>query len=279
MGKFLERQLYWRYCSRATLIGKGTGCNTSRNIGTSPLLHKGRLICQPLSPGLHNLKYRSTFLGGGRGGRTQFQIQWLYHYHHHHHHHHKHQGLDPLIRSFSKVTTALSNVSSVFQLQQYDFKWIRFYGILCKSCVLIRNQEHRRASADRHRSICMYNGFKTSFYVVRHLDSTASYLPTGLQLDFFRSWPSLYLPSSFSSVFLVLYSLKIITEFILKFNQLHILQLTPKTLRQLRLLLCLIKRTAQLKFLEFCRLILSIQDVLVTYIDNADGTKGVQSGV
>ena len=50
----------------------------------------------------------------------------------------------------------------------------------------------------------MYIGFKTSFYAVRHLDSTASYLPTGLQLGFFRSWPSLYLPSSFSSVFLVL---------------------------------------------------------------------------
>ena len=32
------------------------------------------------------------------------------------HNHHKHQGLDPLIRSVSKVTTALSNVSSVFQL-------------------------------------------------------------------------------------------------------------------------------------------------------------------
>ena len=34
----------------------------------------------------------------------------------HHHHHHKHQGLDPLIRSVYKVTTAVSNVSSVFQL-------------------------------------------------------------------------------------------------------------------------------------------------------------------
>ena len=33
-----------------------------------------------------------------------------------HHHHHKYQGLGPLIRSDSKVTTALSNVSSVFQL-------------------------------------------------------------------------------------------------------------------------------------------------------------------
>jgi hypothetical protein len=33
-----------------------------------------------------------------------------------HYHHHKHQGLDPLIRSVSRVTTALANVSSVFQL-------------------------------------------------------------------------------------------------------------------------------------------------------------------
>ena len=31
-------------------------------------------------------------------------------------HHHKHQGLDPLIRSVSRVTTALANVSSVIQL-------------------------------------------------------------------------------------------------------------------------------------------------------------------
>ena len=50
----------------------------------------------------------------------------------------------------------------------------------------------------------VYIGFKTSFYIVRHLDSTASHLPTGLHLGFFRSWPSLYLPSSFSPVFLVL---------------------------------------------------------------------------
>ena len=53
-------------------------------------------------------------------------------------------------------------------------------------------------------TVCMYIGFKTSFYVVRHLDSTAFYLPTGLHVGFFRSWPSLCLPSSFSSVFLVL---------------------------------------------------------------------------
>jgi len=34
----------------------------------------------------------------------------------HHHHHHKLQGLDPLIRSVSRVTAARANVPSVFQL-------------------------------------------------------------------------------------------------------------------------------------------------------------------
>jgi hypothetical protein len=53
-------------------------------------------------------------------------------------------------------------------------------------------------------SMSVYVGFKTLFYAVRHLDSTASYLPTGLHVGFFRSWPSLYLTSSFSLVFLVL---------------------------------------------------------------------------
>jgi len=33
-----------------------------------------------------------------------------------HHHHHKYQGLDPLIRSVSRVTAACANASSVFQL-------------------------------------------------------------------------------------------------------------------------------------------------------------------
>jgi len=34
----------------------------------------------------------------------------------HHHHHHKPQGLDPLIRSISRVTTVLASISSVIQL-------------------------------------------------------------------------------------------------------------------------------------------------------------------
>ena len=46
--------------------------------------------------------------------------------------------------------------------------------------------------------VCMYIGFKTSFYVVRHLDSTASYLPTGLHLGFFVHG----LPYVFHPVFL-----------------------------------------------------------------------------
>jgi hypothetical protein len=45
---------------------------------------------------------------------------------------------------------------------------------------------------------------KAFFYVVHHLDSITSYLPTGRHLGLFRLWRSLYLPSSFPSVFLVL---------------------------------------------------------------------------
>ena len=49
----------------------------------------------------------------------------------------------------------------------------------------------------------IYICFRTFFYDVLHLDSIASYLHTGLHLGLFRSWPSLFLPSSFSSIFLV----------------------------------------------------------------------------
>jgi hypothetical protein len=37
-------------------------------------------------------------------------------FHHHHHHHHKHPGLGHLARSVSRVTVALSIVSSVSRL-------------------------------------------------------------------------------------------------------------------------------------------------------------------
>jgi len=47
---------------------------------------------------------------------------------HHHHHKHKHQALDPLILSVSRVTTALANVSSVFQLF--------FFLVVCSDMIL-----------------------------------------------------------------------------------------------------------------------------------------------
>ena len=64
------------------------------------------------------------------------------------HHHHKHQELDPLIRSVSKVTTALSNVSSVFQLFSFlvvcssmiskGFGFLAFFASAETSSVCIR---------------------------------------------------------------------------------------------------------------------------------------------
>jgi len=68
---------------------------------------------------------------------------------------------------------------------------------------------------DKRERMYVYIGFKTFFYIVRHIDSIASYLPIGLHLGFFRSWPSLFLPASFSSVFLVLSFVLISTAMLL----------------------------------------------------------------
>jgi hypothetical protein len=35
----------------------------------------------------------------------------------HYHHHHKHQGLDPLIRSVSRVTAVLANVVTIIAVE------------------------------------------------------------------------------------------------------------------------------------------------------------------
>jgi len=49
--------------------------------------------------------------------RNETEIYFLYFtFNKYHHHYHKHQGLDPLIRSVSRVTAARANASSVFQL-------------------------------------------------------------------------------------------------------------------------------------------------------------------
>jgi hypothetical protein len=66
------------------------------------------------------------------------------------------------------------------------------------------NYLHWRLASTTNPIIIIIAGFETFFYVVRHLDSTAPYLPTGLLLGLFRSWPSLFLPSSSSSVFPIL---------------------------------------------------------------------------
>ena len=69
------------------------------------------------------------------------------------------------------------------------------------------SNSHSRANHAKLRlkvNLYVHIGFKMFFYVVRHLDSIASYLLTGLHLGCFRSWPSLFIPSNFSSVFLVL---------------------------------------------------------------------------
>ena len=62
-------------------------------------------------------------------------------------HHHKNQGLDPLIRSVSRVTTALANVSSVFQLFSFlvvcsdmiskGFGLVAFFAVVKASSVCI----------------------------------------------------------------------------------------------------------------------------------------------
>jgi hypothetical protein len=71
-----------------------------------------------------------------------------YYYYYYHHHHHKHQRLDPLIRSVSRVTTALANVSSVFQLSSFlvvcsdtilnGFYLVAFFASVKASSVCIR---------------------------------------------------------------------------------------------------------------------------------------------
>ena len=100
-----------------TLVAWGLTCtengSTERNVVEGRVLfvwwqkHNGTFrIRRSLTNCSHNLKTRTL---------TQMLFSPLY-YVSICHHHHKHQGLDPLIRSVSRVTTALANVSSVFQL-------------------------------------------------------------------------------------------------------------------------------------------------------------------
>ena len=101
----------------------------------------------------------------------------------------------------------LHNLSFFFSSKCRLFHNATFFG----SCIIhilntgvLKIKRKFRRQRVNPLSMYVYIGFKTLFYIVRHLDSIASYLPTGLHLGFFSSRPSLFLPSSFSSVFLVL---------------------------------------------------------------------------
>jgi len=73
----------------------------------------------------------------------------IHHHHHHHHHHHKYQGLDPMIRSVSRVTAARANASSVFQLFSFlvfcssmiskGFGFVAFFASVEASSVCIHS--------------------------------------------------------------------------------------------------------------------------------------------
>jgi hypothetical protein len=86
------------------------------------------------------------------------------------------------------------------------FTYIIYDVMACTETILLLLFQILTTAGTFHLYVCMYVciGFKTFFYAVRQLDSISSYLPTGIRLGFFRSRPSLFLPFSFSSVFLVL---------------------------------------------------------------------------
>jgi hypothetical protein len=63
-------------------------------------------------------------------------------------HHYKHQELDPLIRSISRVTTVLANVSSVFQL---FFFLVVYSGMISKGFGLVEFFASVKAS-----SVCIH---------------------------------------------------------------------------------------------------------------------------
>jgi len=83
-------------------------------------------------------------------------------------------------------------------------KYMSFLHCSClTACNIIQDNFHSSSHLSAHLNI-IYVCISGSKRFSTLSDTIASYLPTGLHLGFFRSWPSLFLPSSFSLVFLVL---------------------------------------------------------------------------
>ena len=112
---------------------------------------------------------------------------------------------DDLYKTRHKAEYRVANFPTRRQLKHLVLYWtIRVYACKCKFiCYSLKIIYNTEPSIYIYTSIymCIYIGFKTFFYVARHLDSIVSYLPTGLHLGFFRSWSSLFPPSSFSSTY------------------------------------------------------------------------------
>jgi len=95
----------------------------------------------------------------------------------------------------TNIIVALYYLTSVFQMQQAGDFSIKYRCDLANnngegqggSTMSVRNSDVYVVSCNIHvfhslLYLYVYIGFKTSFYVVQHLDSIASYLPTGLHL-------------------------------------------------------------------------------------------------
>jgi hypothetical protein len=76
------------------------------------------------------------------------------------HHHHKHQGLDHLIRSVSRVTTAPANISSVFQLLNFL--------VVCSGMILKRFGFMAFFASVEASSICIHLSCLVCFQSVVH---------------------------------------------------------------------------------------------------------------
>ena len=146
-----------------SIINK-VACHVTRQLAVSTSVHKVTkkdLLSTTFTQTYYwnvvnkNLHIQTPFLpeSAGNDGVSKcyvtFGAPWHYSSRnfHYHHHHHKHQGLDPSIRSVSKVTAARFSASSVFQLFSFlvvcigmtskEFGFVAFFASVKASSVCI----------------------------------------------------------------------------------------------------------------------------------------------